>query len=101
MTNSWQTATLLNNVQNHNGTTKYRKCGDVVELNLTLKNITTIGVVGFTLPEGYRPSEPQIIITGTGGTGKLLSTVMVDPSGDVKLYPNESQYTIGSVVFII
>ena len=88
-------------MQNHNGTTKYRKCGDVVELNLALKNITTSGVVGFTLPEGYRPSESQIIITGTGGTGNFLSTVKVSPSGDVKLYPNNSQYTIGSVVFII
>ena len=104
MTNSWQIPTLLNGLSNYNGTTKYKKCADIVTIDLHIKTPNANQTyVAFALPSGYIPPQETTLITSSGGTGNLLTYIIIDTSGNVKVSVSGSgnQYAIGQVSFMV
>ena len=104
MTNSWQTPTLLNGLSNYNGTTKYKKCADIVTIDFHVKTPSANQTyVAFTLPSSYIPPQDITLLVSSGGTGSLVTYIIIDTSGNVKVSVNGSgnQYALGQVSFMV
>lgn len=80
---AWTAPTLVNSWVNNGAghqNARYRKIGDVVYIEGSIKNGVLNGVI-FTLPAGFRP--PAIFRTAASDGGGIIS---IDTSGNVSLF---------------
>jgi hypothetical protein len=71
---------FYNNVGGTYGTTRYRKIGSVVYLEVAVTRSVGDGLPMFTLPVGYRPSQQLVIATASMNLG----AGQIDPDGTVR-----------------
>jgi len=83
---AWTAVTFQNNWINFdaNATIRYRKSGDMAQLQGCMKNGTLgYGVAAFTLPTGFRPRADSVFLTPMGGNG--VAMVFIQTNGVISV----------------
>jgi len=78
------------------GSVQYRRntIGELVIIGSPYGGTATSGIVVFTLPVGYRPSENRIIQVGGNSLGTIITQVVINADGTVTIRADNTPYQL-------
>lgn len=81
----WKDLELASGITNKTNTSRYRKIGNTVFLELSIQGLSSAGTIIATLPEEYRPSKTLYFIGVYGASAANFARFSIDSNGVITL----------------